>query len=175
MDDDLGRSAHCATFLSVRLQARHVGKVVLRVRPTAPAAVSAGGGTVITGGLGSLGLLVGQWALKLGTRGVTLLGRIGRAAADRESAGREMIATSHGAELVLARCDAAVSEDVAHLLAPVAAARSRPLKVDAMLSANVLYLYIHCFMMRGPTHRACLMHRMHEASPMSEAAVNGDR
>ncbi len=67
-------------------QARHVGKIVLGVRPlaqddaTAPA--FAGGTVLITGGLGALGRETARWAVMQGADRVVLAGRSAVAAAD---------------------------------------------------------------------------------------------
>jgi len=62
-------------------QARHIGKLVLRVDPDAPVAAErveglrADGSYLVTGGLGGLGLAVAEWMVGQGARHLLLLGR----------------------------------------------------------------------------------------------------
>ena len=62
--------------------ARHIGKIVVRVPPAAPA-VDGGAGRpaeawATTGGLGALGAITAEWLVGQGAKHVHLLGRTGR-------------------------------------------------------------------------------------------------
>ncbi|GLY91995.1 type I polyketide synthase [Actinoallomurus iriomotensis] len=92
-------------------QARHVGKVVL----TVPAAPDPHGTVLITGGTGTLG---GQLARHLvtthGARHLVLAGRRGLDAPGAEELRTEL--TALGAEVTVARCDAADRDDLRRLI-----------------------------------------------------------
>lgn len=64
-------------------QAQHIGKIVLSAPAALPAAADekhrAGKGAwIVTGGLGALGVLTGEWMVGNGAKRVMLLGRSGR-------------------------------------------------------------------------------------------------
>lgn len=62
------------------LQARHVGKIVVRTPTLQQQQQPAPGGViVVSGGLGMIGSLVGAWLVRQGAPHVVLLGRSGRA------------------------------------------------------------------------------------------------
>eukprot|EP00959_Pyramimonas_sp_CCMP1952_P266815 5578221-Pyramimonas_sp.AAC.1 len=60
------------------MQAKHSGKVVVRTCVASAAGTNAQGSAVVTGGLGSLGALVGSWLAQHTTHTIRLLGRTGR-------------------------------------------------------------------------------------------------
>ena len=80
---DFAAIAHALRQFS---HARHVGKIVVTGPPAAAAPPEVGakpGNTLpeawaVTGGLGALGQLAGQWLAGQGVRHITLLGRSGR-------------------------------------------------------------------------------------------------
>ncbi len=61
-------------LLSVLPQAAHVGKVVVRAPLLQALPVSSHGMVVITGGLGSMGLLMARWLLQQGIKHLHLVG-----------------------------------------------------------------------------------------------------
>ncbi|MFD0346069.1 SDR family NAD(P)-dependent oxidoreductase [Kitasatospora aburaviensis] len=120
---DVRRAEEAFRFLS---QARHVGKVVLTMPPSAAptrdGAAAPDGTVLITGGTGVLGALVARHLVaEHGVRHLLLTSRRG-AAADGT---RELVAelTALGAEVTVAACDVAERAQVAELLAGVPADR----------------------------------------------------
>jgi NAD(P)-dependent dehydrogenase (short-subunit alcohol dehydrogenase family) len=99
-------------------QARHVGKIVVSA-PFLPLSKGAGSGgsgrVVITGGLGSLGLLTARWLLQQGVRRLLLVGRSGRGDAAELAA---LLAQQPEAEISACAADMACAEDLALVLAP---------------------------------------------------------
>ena len=71
-----------ATALRQFSRARHIGKIVAHTPPAAAASDGAAaevqGMWMVTGGLGSLGLVTAQWLADQGRRHICLLGRTGR-------------------------------------------------------------------------------------------------
>ncbi len=108
---DAGRAVEAFTHVS---QARHVGKVVLRMPPR----IGPAGTVLVTGGTGALG---GQVARHLvtahGVRHVLLASRRGAAAPGAAQLAAELSAA--GAQVRLAACDAAARDELAALLASV--------------------------------------------------------
>jgi len=93
-------------------QAQHIGKLVLEAPPTRcnPPGNSESGSVVISGGLGSLGLLTASWLAGRKEQHLVLLGRSGRAS---NSAVPVM---QNGACVVMCRCDTASIEETAACL-----------------------------------------------------------
>jgi acyl carrier protein len=112
-------------------QARHVGKVVVRV-PAGHREPRAAGRVVVTGGLGTLGQLVAGWLQQRGVVSVELLGRSGMAAAD-------FVSTIGSASAVgavsIRKADISLAEDLAPALAGERTSR-RPLELQAILHAS---------------------------------------
>ncbi|MFJ1584957.1 SDR family NAD(P)-dependent oxidoreductase [Streptomyces sp. NPDC088197] len=106
---DVRRADEALRFMS---QARHVGKVVLRL----PRAVDAASAVVITGGTGLLGGLVARHLVaSYGVRDVVLAGRRGANAPGADALVAELGAA--GARVEVVACDVAVRDDAAGLLA----------------------------------------------------------
>jgi NADPH:quinone reductase-like Zn-dependent oxidoreductase/acyl carrier protein len=101
-------------------QARHMGKVVLTLPPPAEAPLQrlrADGTYLVTGGLGALGLLVGEWMAEHGAGNLVLLGR--RAPdAHAEAAVRRM--EKAGARVVVRQVDVSRHAQLGDLLAELA-------------------------------------------------------
>lgn len=93
-------------------QAQHIGKLVLSAPPR-QAPFSEAGAVVISGGLGSLGLLTASWLAGRKEQHLILLGRSGR------TEGMELLRLlrQSGACVVMCRCDTASREDTASCLA----------------------------------------------------------
>ncbi|MEW2230514.1 acyltransferase domain-containing protein, partial [Streptomyces sp. NPDC007044] len=106
---DVRRAGEALRFMS---QARHVGKVVLRL----PRAVDAASAVVITGGTGLLGGLVARHLVaSYGVRDLVLASRRGEDAPGAAELVAELEAA--GARVEVVACDAAVRDEVAGLLA----------------------------------------------------------
>jgi len=107
-------------------RAKHVGKIVLSsfdavhtVAPRSDAALAtAAGSYLITGGLGGLGLLVADWLVERGARHLVLVGR-----SQPNAHAQEVIARlrARGVRVLHAACDVSRPEQLADLLAQVAA------------------------------------------------------
>jgi acyl transferase domain-containing protein/acyl carrier protein len=106
-------------------QARHTGKIVLRVAGEAPAieaeaarpALDFSEGTyLITGGLGGLGLEVAGWMAARGARHVALVGRSGLTSAAKEATDA---LTRGGVEVRVVRADVTDEAELARALAEV--------------------------------------------------------
>jgi 3-oxoacyl-(acyl-carrier-protein) synthase/NAD(P)-dependent dehydrogenase (short-subunit alcohol dehydrogenase family)/acyl carrier protein len=93
-------------------QAQHIGKLVLEAPPTRsnPCGNSESGSVVISGGLGSLGLLTASWLAGRKEQHLVLLGRSGRAS------NSAVAAMQSGACVVMCRCDTASIEETAACL-----------------------------------------------------------
>src|SRR5205823_1459550 len=103
------------------MQRKNIGKVVVSLQdavssssskmPVTPRSDST---YLITGGLGSLGLLIAEWMVRQGARHLVLIGR-------RDAAGSTRVAIEAmekaGAQVVVARADVAQKEQVASVLA----------------------------------------------------------
>ena len=97
-------------------QARHVGKIVLRMPPR----LDPDGTVLVTGGTGSLGRLVGRHLVReRGVRHLVLASRAGAAAAEAVELRAELAGL--GAEVTLAGCDVADPAAVARLVGAVPA------------------------------------------------------
>jgi acyl transferase domain-containing protein/acyl carrier protein len=70
----LEQAARAFRFMA---QARHVGKIVVRHRLSAPLVIRRDGSYLITGGLSGLGLLVARWLARQGAGRLLLVGRRG--------------------------------------------------------------------------------------------------
>lgn len=73
---------HILTALKHLASARHIGKVVVATPPALPVEAAAdqqqAPAWVVTGGLGALGVLTGEWLVGQSAKRVVLLGRTGR-------------------------------------------------------------------------------------------------
>lgn len=103
-----------ASALRKYSQAQHIGKLVLEAPPTRcnPSGNSESGSVVISGGLGSLGLLTASWLAGRKEQHLVLLGRSGRPSSSA-------VPVMHsGACVVMCRCDtASIGETAACLSA----------------------------------------------------------
>jgi hypothetical protein len=116
------------------IQARHVGKVVVGcgIAPTTPGLLSPSGSSsssplpacysflqghvAISGGLGSLGLLIAQWLTQQGVQHILLLARSARTTS---AASQHLCQLWQGqAQAMVSACDAGCAEDVSAALAP---------------------------------------------------------
>jgi acyl transferase domain-containing protein/NADPH:quinone reductase-like Zn-dependent oxidoreductase/NAD(P)-dependent dehydrogenase (short-subunit alcohol dehydrogenase family)/SAM-dependent methyltransferase/acyl carrier protein len=103
--------------------ARHIGKLVIRARPSTPG-VSAPGSLsfkpdaayLITGGLGGLGLAVARWMVERGARRLLLLGRSPATTATQRQAVQAL--RDAGADVRLLRADASDAAGLEAVLAP---------------------------------------------------------
>ena len=112
-------------------QARHVGKVVVSSRPqlssssgsstshsTTSSSLNPHSRVAISGGLGSLGMLIAQWLAQLGVQHILLLARSARTTS---AASQHLCQLWQGqAQAMVSACDAGCAEDVSATLAPSA-------------------------------------------------------
>jgi NADPH:quinone reductase-like Zn-dependent oxidoreductase/acyl carrier protein len=105
-------------------QARHTGKIVVAVQDQevwvapaseAPVSFRPDGTYLITGGLGSLGLVAARWMVQQGARHLVLMGRSEPSAAAQQEALEAM--REAGAQVVVAKADVAREQQVARVLA----------------------------------------------------------
>ena len=106
-------------------QARHMGKVVLRM--DAPGAVSPAADDeaefrsdatyLVTGGLGGFGAAVSEWMVRSGARNLVLMSRSGEPPADAAAAIARM--RDAGARVVVAKADVSREEDVLRTLSNI--------------------------------------------------------
>jgi acyl transferase domain-containing protein/acyl-CoA synthetase (AMP-forming)/AMP-acid ligase II/NADPH:quinone reductase-like Zn-dependent oxidoreductase/acyl carrier protein/ubiquinone/menaquinone biosynthesis C-methylase UbiE len=104
---------HARDAFRAMQQARHIGKIVLRL-PSGPAIrLRPDASYLISGGLGALGLLTARWMVACGARHIVLLGR---SAAD--DAARSQIAQieAAGAEIRIVQADIGVADQVRRAL-----------------------------------------------------------
>ena len=94
-------------------QARHIGKIVLRMPKRLTGVLRPNASYLVTGGLGGLGLLTAQRLAERGARNVVLIGRN----APRDEA-RRIIAEIEaiGTRIVTMQADVSVADDVARVL-----------------------------------------------------------
>jgi len=113
--------AQAAEAFRTMAQARHTGKLVLRLpsqaASPAPAPVRAEASYLVTGGLGALGLHTARWLARAGARHLVLLGR--RAPSAEAQAVLDQL-RAEGVSLRVAAVDAADAAAMAALLAEVA-------------------------------------------------------
>jgi acyl transferase domain-containing protein/NADPH:quinone reductase-like Zn-dependent oxidoreductase/acyl carrier protein len=115
---DVRRAPEAFRFVS---QARHVGKVVLRM-PPAPLRSSSHGTALITGGTGTLGALIARHlVVEHGVREVVLVSRRGREADGAQALEAEL--TALGAGVTIAACDAADRRQLAGVIDAIAPER----------------------------------------------------
>ncbi|MBI3878807.1 MAG: thioester reductase domain-containing protein [Verrucomicrobia bacterium] len=110
-------------------QARQIGKIVLSMHADAvpleeppksvPTSFAADATYLITGGLGGFGLATAEWMVANGAKHLVLASRRAEPSEGTRASLEKMAAA--GAEIVLAKCDAANEADVAKLLARIAA------------------------------------------------------
>jgi myxalamid-type polyketide synthase MxaB len=105
-------------------QARHVGKVVIRMDQPQPLAVPEAS-YLITGGLGALGLKVADWLVGQGARRLVLASREGLA--DKGNEAPLAALRSRGAEVEIVKADVTQAADIDRLLAE-ASSEGRPLR-----------------------------------------------
>jgi acyl transferase domain-containing protein/acyl carrier protein len=106
---------HAFRFMA---QARHIGKVVVIHPPAAP--IRPDGASLVTGGLGGIGLALAQWLVANGVRDITLAGRSApNASADVVLASLR----SSGARVEVVVADVAEAEGVATMIAVATAVR----------------------------------------------------
>jgi NADPH:quinone reductase-like Zn-dependent oxidoreductase/acyl carrier protein len=105
------------------MQRKNIGKVVVSLQDMlsqpaseTPVTVRPDGTYLITGGLGSLGLLVAQWLIQQGARNLVLMGR-GNPPGQARAAIEEMERV--GARIVVAQADVTQEEQVASVLAMI--------------------------------------------------------
>lgn len=96
-------------------QARHIGRVVLRIAPREIVRTDAT--YLVTGGLGAIGLRVARWLAELGARHLLL---VGRSAPSNEAAAAIEQIRATGATVVTAEADVADHEQLAGVLRTVA-------------------------------------------------------
>ena len=122
-------------------RAQHVGKIVTRMpAPASPAASEEGGSLwswLISGGLGSLGVLIASWLAGQGQDHIVLLGRSGRAA-EQPDAAPAVLSGSTGAQVAMARCDTSLAAEVAGLDAACLAAGALPALAGIINAGGVL-------------------------------------
>ncbi len=122
----ISRAVEALRYMS---QARHIGKIVLSLRPqkvtcwrarsaSAPA-LHRDATYLITGGCGGFGLAVAQWMVAQGAGHLLLLGRSGASSAAAQDAVEKM--RQAGAEVIIAQTDVADEEQLARLLAEIKA------------------------------------------------------
>ena len=99
-------------------QARHLGKIVLRVAAGPQPLIDAGASYLITGGFGALGLETAQWLAKKGARHLTLTGRRPPTAHVR---GRIADLERHGVTVLCVQADIADSSQAQRVLDEVRA------------------------------------------------------
>jgi acyl transferase domain-containing protein/NADPH:quinone reductase-like Zn-dependent oxidoreductase/NAD(P)-dependent dehydrogenase (short-subunit alcohol dehydrogenase family)/acyl carrier protein len=115
--------AQASSAFRFMAQAKHIGKLVLTEEAGAPG-VRADATYLITGGLGSLGLLLAGWMVERGARRLVLVGR-----REPTDAARDTLAKLRetGAEIVIAQGDVSDDAFVARLVAE-AGQDARPLR-----------------------------------------------
>jgi malonyl CoA-acyl carrier protein transacylase len=119
---DLGRVQEAFRLMQ---QGRHMGKVVIHWPTPASDLICQGDSTyLITGGLGALGLQLGQWLVGKGARHLVLTGRRS-ASVEAESVITEL--RSSGAEITVIQADISHPQDVRRILGQIQQS-SRPLK-----------------------------------------------
>ena len=93
-------------------QARHVGKIVARASSPSISPRASCGLTIIPGGLGAVGAVVGtHLAAQAPCTHLALLGRSGRVPVGTHWVGADMLSKS-GAEVIIAHCDASDPSEV---------------------------------------------------------------
>ncbi len=98
-------------------QAKHIGKIIVTHRPTPTRVKSdslrSDASYLITGGLGSLGLLIARWMVEKGARRLVLIGR-----SDPSQEARQKISRMEesGAEIIVAKGNVAMTDDVTRIL-----------------------------------------------------------
>ncbi|MGE3806859.1 MAG: SDR family NAD(P)-dependent oxidoreductase, partial [Gemmataceae bacterium] len=106
-----------ASAFRIMQQARHTGKIVLRVPRELPKLLRQDSSYLITGGLGGLGLATAQRLIERGARHLVLLGRN----PPSESAHEVIAGLEHaGAEVLVLQADVSVAADVAAALEQIA-------------------------------------------------------
>jgi NADPH:quinone reductase-like Zn-dependent oxidoreductase/acyl carrier protein len=114
-------------------EAKHIGKVVLSLRPEERAAIAPPrdasvldpeGTYLIVGGLGGLGLETAKWLVQRGAQSLVLVGRSGASDAANEAI---LCLRSAGADVLVERADMAREDDARRVIEGVAR-RGRPLR-----------------------------------------------
>jgi amino acid adenylation domain-containing protein len=122
----ISRAVEAFRYMS---QSRHIGKIVLSLRPQKVACWRARSSSapafhrdatyLITGGCGGFGLAVAQWMVAQGAGHLVLLGRSGASSAAAKDAVEKM--RQAGAEVIVAQTDVADEEQLARLFAEITA------------------------------------------------------
>jgi acyl transferase domain-containing protein/NADPH:quinone reductase-like Zn-dependent oxidoreductase/acyl carrier protein/SAM-dependent methyltransferase len=116
--------AEAASAFRYMAQAKHIGKIVLIPENAGPPAIRGDATYLVTGGLGSLGLLVARWLVDRGARHLALVGRRG---ATEEARGVVAELERAGAQVAVAAVDVAREDEIARLVAGIDA-RMPPLR-----------------------------------------------
>jgi len=108
---------HAVDAFRFMQQARHVGKVVLRIAPPSECdcRVRPTGSYLITGGLGALGLHVARWFVDHGAQHLVLTSRSGRVSKTAQATLGEL--KEAGATIEIVKSDAAVASDISQAVA----------------------------------------------------------
>ncbi|EDN71921.1 Putative polyketide synthase [Beggiatoa sp. SS] len=121
-------------------QAKHIGKIVMTL-PTDTMDKSRLFRTdstyLITGGLGSLGLLIASWMVKQGAKHLVLVGRSG---ANPSVKSQLKALEQAGAEVVVARADVSIATQIARVLADIEQSKP-PLRGIIHAKYNILVDY----------------------------------
>ena len=104
--------------MRVMAQARHMGKVVVRVPSSGVRQLGSASGVAVTGGFGALGVGISRWMAERGTGCVVVLGRSGRGS----SSGLAWVVDGEsccGSLVVMQRCDVSSASEARSALGPV--------------------------------------------------------
>ena len=126
------------TAMRAMSQARHVGKIVAQASGPSISA-RASGLTIIPGGLGAVGAIVGtHLAAQAPCTHLALLGRSGRLGKSTRWEGADMLQKS-GAEVIIAHCDASDRAEVGGLmqyLSSITGSRAKPPSLTGLIQSG---------------------------------------